>query len=99
MTMTSRPGRFTALRLARLARGVEKAMHYTPPTDASRLTIEALELTNRTTNCLRAEDIKTIGDLMHWSERRLLATPNFGRRSLNELKETLAGLGLALRKD
>ncbi len=55
-----------------------------------------LELTARTANCMRAENIQTIGDLASWTESELLKIPNMGRKSLNEIKEVLATRGLTL---
>ena len=52
--------------------------------------IEELELTVRSTNCLKAESIFLIGDLIHRSELDLLKTPNLGKKSLNEIKDDLA---------
>lgn len=58
--------------------------------------IGSLNLSTRSSNCLRAENITTIGELIGRSERDLLHIPNFGRRSLNEVKELLARHGLSL---
>ena len=58
--------------------------------------IEELELTVRSTNCLKAEIIFLIGDLIHRSEFDLLKTPNLGKKSLNEIKDVLASKGLSL---
>ena len=58
---------------------------------------DILNLTVRTSNCLRAEDIYTIEDLCTWTERKLLQIPNMGRRSVAEIKEALANMGLTLR--
>lgn len=65
----------------------------------STLSISDLGLTVRSDACLRAEGIDTVGDLVKRSERNLLKTPNLGRRSLNEILETLAELGLDLAGD
>ena len=56
--------------------------------------VEELELSVRSANCLQNADIKYIGELVQRSEGDMLKTKNFGRKSLNELKEILAGLGL-----
>jgi DNA-directed RNA polymerase subunit alpha len=48
----------------------------------------------RSANCLQNADIKYIGELVQRSEAEMLKTKNFGRKSLNEIKEILAGLGL-----
>lgn len=58
--------------------------------------IEELELTVRSTNCLKAESIFLIGDLIQRSEFDLLKTPNLGKKSLNEIKDVLASKGLSL---
>lgn len=58
--------------------------------------VDDLELTVRSANCLKAEDIYYIGDLIQRTETELLKTPNLGRKSLNEIKEVLASKGLTL---
>ncbi|MDA8094389.1 MAG: DNA-directed RNA polymerase subunit alpha [Betaproteobacteria bacterium] len=58
--------------------------------------VDDLELTVRSANCLKAENIYYIGDLIQRSENELLKTPNLGRKSLNEIKEVLAAKGLTL---
>ena len=58
--------------------------------------VDDLELTVRSANCLKAENIYYIGDLIQRSENELLRTPNLGRKSLNEIKEVLASRGLTL---
>lgn len=58
--------------------------------------IEDLELTVRSTNCLKAESIMYIGDLVQKAESDLLKTPNLGKKSLNEIKGVLADKGLSL---
>lgn len=58
--------------------------------------VDDLELTVRSANCLKAENIYYIGDLIQRSENELLKTPNLGRKSLNEIKEQLAARGLTL---
>ena len=55
-----------------------------------------LELDMRAQNCLKAEDIETIGDLIKWSEVELLKTPNLGKKSLTEIKDALAAHDLKL---
>jgi DNA-directed RNA polymerase subunit alpha len=59
--------------------------------------IEELELGVRSYNCLKRVGIETIGDLTSKSEAELAAIPNFGRKSIEEVRETLAGHGLTLR--
>ncbi len=56
--------------------------------------VEELELSVRSYNCLKNANIQTIGDLVQKSEAEMLRTKNFGRKSLNEIKEILGGLGL-----
>ncbi|MEK9652553.1 MAG: DNA-directed RNA polymerase subunit alpha C-terminal domain-containing protein, partial [Betaproteobacteria bacterium] len=58
--------------------------------------VDDLELTVRSANCLKAESIYFIGDLIQRSEGELLKTPNLGRKSLNEIKDVLASRGLSL---
>ena len=57
--------------------------------------VEELEFSVRSYNCLKNANIQTIGDLVQKSEAEMLRTKNFGRKSLNEIKEILAGLGLS----
>jgi len=59
--------------------------------------IEELELGVRSYNCLKRVGIETIGDLVTKSENELAAIPNFGKKSIEEVKETLAQHGLGLR--
>jgi len=61
-----------------------------------RLPISELELSVRSSNCLRESNIKTIADLVKKSEDEMLSFKNFGKKSLNEIKELLAGMGLTL---
>src|ERR1041384_2476566 len=61
--------------------------------------IEELELGVRSYNCLKRVGIETIGDLVVKSENELAAIPNFGKKSVEEVKETLAAHGLTLRGD
>jgi len=68
-----------------------------PPIDPILLRpVDDLELTVRSANCLKAENIYYIGDLIQRTETELLKTPNLGRKSLNEIKEVLAERGLTL---
>jgi len=57
--------------------------------------VEELELSVRSYNCLKNADIKTIGDLVQKTEAEMLKTKNFGRKSLNEIKEILSEMGLS----
>lgn len=56
--------------------------------------VDELELSVRSQNCLKNDNIVYIGDLVRKTEAEMLKTPNFGRKSLNEIKEVLAGMGL-----
>jgi len=68
-----------------------------PPLDPILLRpVDELELTVRSANCLKAESINYIGDLVQRTEVELLRTPNLGKKSLTEIKEVLASHGLAL---
>jgi DNA-directed RNA polymerase subunit alpha len=58
--------------------------------------VEELELSVRSYNCLKNANIQTIGELVQKTEAEMLRTKNFGRKSLNEIKEILANMGLAL---
>ncbi|GAB4172307.1 MAG: DNA-directed RNA polymerase subunit alpha [Thalassobaculales bacterium] len=58
--------------------------------------VDELELSVRSANCLKNDNIVYIGDLVMKSEAEMLRTPNFGRKSLNEIKEVLATMGLRL---
>lgn len=58
--------------------------------------VEELELSVRSANCLKNDNIVYIGDLVQKSEGDMLRTPNFGRKSLNEIKEVLSNMGLHL---
>jgi len=57
--------------------------------------VEELELSVRAANCLQNADIKYIGELVQKTEAEMLKTKNFGRKSLNEIKEMLADMGLS----
>jgi len=58
--------------------------------------VDELELSVRSANCLKNDNIVYIGDLVQKTEQEMLRTPNFGRKSLNEIKEVLASMGLTL---
>ena len=58
--------------------------------------VDELELSVRSANCLKHADIRLIGELVQKTEAEILATKNFGRKSLNEIKEILAEMGLSL---
>ena len=61
--------------------------------------VDELELSVRSANCLKNDNIVYIGDLVQKTEAEMLRTPNFGRKSLNEIKEVLASMGLRLGMD
>ncbi len=61
-----------------------------------RLPISELELSVRSSNCLREANIKAIADLVKKREEEMLSFKNFGKKSLSEIKELLAGMGLTL---
>jgi DNA-directed RNA polymerase subunit alpha len=63
--------------------------------DNLKRSVEELELSVRSYNCLKNADIKTIGELVQKTEGEMLKTKNFGRKSLNEIKEILADMGLS----
>jgi DNA-directed RNA polymerase subunit alpha len=79
----------------------EAARPSAEPTRATRLNevlfrpVDELELSVRSANCLQNADIKYIGELVQKTEGEMLRTKNFGRKSLNEIKEILAELGLS----
>jgi len=58
--------------------------------------IDHLDLSVRSMNCLKSDDIFRVGDLVQRTEQEMLRTPNFGRKSLNEIKEVLEEMGLSL---
>ena len=58
--------------------------------------VDELELSVRSANCLKNDNIIYIGDLVQKTEQEMLRTPNFGRKSLNEIKEVLTHMDLAL---
>ena len=70
-----------------------------PGGEMANILIEELELGVRSYNCLKRVGVETIGDLISKSEDDLSAIPNFGKKSIEEVKENLARHGLALRDD
>ena len=70
-----------------------------PKSDMHDILIEELELGVRSYNCLKRVGIETIGDLISKTEGELGAIPNFGKKSIEEVKEVLAAQGLGLRAD
>ncbi|MEA3275799.1 MAG: DNA-directed RNA polymerase subunit alpha [Pseudomonadota bacterium] len=88
---------FVALEGTQLAEGEEEAEPDQPPIDPILLRpVDDLELTVRSANCLKAENIYLIGDLIQRTEVELLKTPNLGKKSLTEIKDVLATRGLSL---
>ncbi len=78
---------------------VSAMKHVSPQTSIDPILlrpVDELELTVRSANCLKAENIYYIGDLIQRTETELLKTPNLGRKSLNEIKDVLAARGLTL---
>ena len=80
----------------------QPAMAAETPADTNQLNryllkkVDELELSVRSANCLKNDNIIYIGDLVQKTEAEMLRTPNFGRKSLNEIKEVLAQMGLHL---
>ncbi len=77
-----------------VAAGPERS---TGPSDLDDLLIEELDLGVRSYNCLKRAGIQSVGDLLQKSESELNAIPNFGRKSIEEVQETLEARGLSLR--
>jgi DNA-directed RNA polymerase subunit alpha len=75
---------------------VEEARSELPFNAALLKKVDELELSVRSANCLKNDNIVYIGDLIQKTEAEMLRTPNFGRKSLNEIKEVLAQMGLHL---
>ena len=74
-----------------------RSMHDDLPFNRNLLRkVDELELSVRSANCLKNDNIVYIGDLVQKSEQEMLRTPNFGRKSLNEIKEVLTNMGLTL---
>ncbi len=65
-----------------------------PRNDVLDRSVDELELSVRSYNCLKNANIRSIRDLVQRSEREMLATKNFGKKSLNEIKDILHGMGL-----
>ncbi|MDX2157859.1 MAG: DNA-directed RNA polymerase subunit alpha [Hyphomicrobiaceae bacterium] len=78
-------------------KAVEERVHPELAFNAALLKkVDELELSVRSANCLKNDNIVYIGDLIQKTEAEMLRTPNFGRKSLNEIKEVLAAMGLHL---
>jgi DNA-directed RNA polymerase subunit alpha len=73
-----------------------EAGHMLLRNDNLNRSVEELELSVRSYNCLKNANIQTIGELVQKTEAEMLRTKNFGRKSLNEIKEILAAMGLSL---
>ena len=81
----------------KLQKKVEETPEEEPDIDPIYLQpVDDLELTVRSANCLKAEHIYYIGDLVQRTEQNLLKTPNLGKKSLQEIKDVLAQRGLSL---
>jgi DNA-directed RNA polymerase subunit alpha len=78
------------------ARVAEEAVEALPFNRYMLRKVDELELSVRSANCLKNDNIVYIGDLVQKSESEMLRTPNFGRKSLNEIKEVLSQMGLHL---
>ena len=95
-------GDFTEADLHNLIKGsyaysVEEEQKVVLPFPAALLRkVDELELSVRSANCLKNDNIVYIGDLVQRTESDMLRTPNFGRKSLNEIKEVLDSMGLHL---
>jgi DNA-directed RNA polymerase subunit alpha len=88
---------FVALEGTQTGEGEEQGINPPPPIDPILLRpVDDLELTVRSANCLKAENIYLIGDLIQRTEVELLKTPNLGKKSLTEIKDVLAVRGLSL---
>ena len=94
--------------LAEMGAHLGMAVSDWPPADIDSLSMQAakllerldeLEMSVRSANCLKSDGIHYVGELVQRSEAEMLRTPNFGRRSLNEVKELLARSGLRLGMD
>ncbi len=74
----------------------EKVQHEPQVNENLHRSVNELELSVRSANCLKNADIRFIGELVQKSEQEMLKTKNFGRKSLNEIKEILSDMGLIL---
>ncbi|MFN3228546.1 MAG: DNA-directed RNA polymerase subunit alpha [Asticcacaulis sp.] len=81
------------------AAAVEEGKPELPFNPALLKKVDELELSVRSANCLKNDNIVYIGDLIQKTESEMLRTPNFGRKSLNEIKEVLASMNLSLGMD
>jgi len=76
--------------------GEERGQEKTDFNENLYRSVDELELSVRSANCLKNADIKYIGELVQKTEQEILMTKNFGRKSLNEIKEILSCMGLRL---
>lgn len=93
---------FANMDTAELARSLERApaeYEAAPTNGMEHILIEELELGVRSYNCLKRVGIETVGDLVAKSDRDLASIPNFGRKSIDEIRAALAAHGLRLRGD
>src|SRR3546814_9423980 len=96
---------YLALAAATPSVGVAAAATTEGESDANQINryllkkVDELELSVRSANCLKNDNIIYIGDLVQKTEAEMLRTPNFGRKSLNEIKEVLSSMGLRLGMD
>jgi DNA-directed RNA polymerase subunit alpha len=93
---------FANMDTAELARSLERSAPELEATSANgmeHILIEELELGVRSYNCLKRVGIETVGDLVAKSDRDLAAIPNFGRKSIDEIRAALGAHGLRLRGD
>ena len=92
-----RPGRSSGRRRPRRGPGRGRWLVGRSADGMDDILIEELELGVRSYNCLKRAGVQTVGDLVQKSESELNAIPNFGRKSIEEVKETLEARGLSLR--
>ena len=83
-------------RAQRAGRGLRRGERERARTSKLGKSVDEMELSVRSYNCLKNANIRTIGELVQKTEAEMLKTKNFGRKSLNEIKEILAGMGLSL---
>ena len=88
-----------ALAAAYAERAVPEFDAVAPANGMEHILIEELELGVRSYNCLKRVGIETVGDLVAKSDRDLAAIPNFGRKSIDEIRAALGAHGLRLRGD
>jgi DNA-directed RNA polymerase subunit alpha len=99
MAIFTDPDRVEQLRSRDGLGDAEEALAVVAPAEGDDRLIEELEIGVRAYNCLKRAGVQTVGDLIQRSESELNAIPNFGKRSTEEVKESLHALGLALRDE